>query len=169
MNQGNSARWKSYEEVATYLLNEFAREFGLERVEGKQGVVGLRSGTTWEIDAKGVLQDGRGFFIIEFRRYTTSRQKQKDAGALAYQIIDTGAEGAIIVTPLGLQEGAKHVAAAEKIVSVQLNEDSTQHEYVLRFLNKVMIGLQDTLCLTESVAIEVRDKQGNIIKRHAPK
>jgi hypothetical protein len=34
------AQWESYEQVGTYLLNQFAAEFGLDRVEGKQHVPG---------------------------------------------------------------------------------------------------------------------------------
>src|SRR5215210_705819 len=98
------AKWESYEQVAAYLLNQFASEFGLERVEGKQKVVGQRSGTDWEIDAKGFRSGDTGFVIVECRRYTTSKQNQGKVGALAYSIIDSGAEGGIIVSPLGLQE-----------------------------------------------------------------
>ncbi len=47
-----NTKWKDYEGVATYLLNEFAKEFNLDRVEGKQKIDGKRSRTTWEIDAK---------------------------------------------------------------------------------------------------------------------
>jgi hypothetical protein len=141
--------WRSYEEVAAYLLNQFASEFGLERVDGKQHVVGQRSGTTWEIDAKGVRQGDSGFVIVECRRYMSSKQNQEKIGGLAYRIIDTGAE---------------RIAAAENIVSVQLNEDSTQHEYVLRFLNKIMIGIHDTLSFKESLEIEVRDADGHVIR-----
>jgi hypothetical protein len=159
------AKWGSYEEVAAYLLNQFASEFGLERVEGKQDVVGKRSGTTWEIDAKGFRQGDSGFVIVECRRYTTSKQNQERVGGLAYRIIDTGAKNGIIVSPLGLQEGAERVAAAENIVRVQLNEDSTQHEYVLRFLNKVMIALQDTISVKDSLEIEVLDLDGNVVRR----
>jgi hypothetical protein len=158
-------KWESYEQVAAYLLNQFASEFGLERVEGKQDLVGQRSGTTWEIDAKGFRQGDSGFVIVECRRYTTSKQNQKEVGGLAYSIIDTGAEGGIMVSPLGLQEGAERVAVAENIVSVQLNEDSTQHEYLLRFLDKIMIGLQDTISLKDSLEIELRDRAGNVIRR----
>jgi hypothetical protein len=103
------------------LLNEFATEFGLERVEGKQGIVGQRSGTTWEIEAKGLREGDSGFVIVECRRYTNSKQNQEKVGGLAYRIIDTGAVGGIIVSPLGLQEGAERVAAAENIVRVQLS------------------------------------------------
>ncbi len=55
--------------------------------------------------------------------------------------------------------------SAENIVSVQLDENSTRYEYVLRFLNKVMIGLQDTFGFEDSVEVEVRDRDGNVIRR----
>jgi hypothetical protein len=47
---------------------------------------------------------------------------------LAYRIIDTGADGGILVSPLGLQEGAERVAAAENIISVRLNEDCNRYD-----------------------------------------
>ena len=37
-------KWESYEQVAVYLLNQVAHALGLERVEGKQSLVGARSG-----------------------------------------------------------------------------------------------------------------------------
>jgi hypothetical protein len=37
--------WESYEQVSHYLLDKFASEFGLDRVEGKQEIQGQRSGT----------------------------------------------------------------------------------------------------------------------------
>lgn len=132
--------WRSYEEVATFLLNHFAKEFGLDRVEGKQDVVGNRSKTTWEIDAKGVRNADGAFMLIECRRYTTSRQSQEKVGGLAYRIIDTGAIGGIIVSPLGLQEGAEKVAAAENIVEVRLDEDSTPEHFVIHFFDKFRAG-----------------------------
>jgi hypothetical protein len=48
--------WQSYEQVGQFLLEQFARHFGLGRVEGKQLVRGA-SGTNWEIDAKAVKAD----------------------------------------------------------------------------------------------------------------
>ena len=86
-------RWESYEEVATHLLSQFTQELGLDRVEGKQEVVGQRSDTTGEIDAKRVRQGNTGFGIVECRRYATSKQNQEKAAALAYRIIDAGANG----------------------------------------------------------------------------
>src|SRR5262249_51778893 len=123
--------WKSYEDVARFLLDRFAEEFGLKSVEGKQEVEGLRSGTTWEIDAKGIREMNSGFVIIECRRHTTSPQKQEHLAALAYRIMDTGASGGIIVTPLGLQKGARKVASAENIIEVRLAEDSKPYQFML--------------------------------------
>lgn len=150
--------WKSYEDVATYLLNEFAAHFGLDHVEGKQAVPGLRSGTEWAIDAKGWREGNDGFVIVECRRYTTSRQNQEKIGGLAYRIMDTGAKGAIIVSPLGLQEGAALVAKAEGITTVQLNANSTEHEYVLQFLNQIMVGLHDQITISDSVTFDLRHR-----------
>jgi len=157
-------KWRSYEEVAAYLLNLFASEFALARVEGNQAVVGNRSGTNWKIDAKGCREGDSGFVIVECRRYTTSKQNQEKVAGLAYRIIDTGAEGGIIVSQLGLQEGAERIAASENIVSVRLDKDSTPHEFVLQFLNKVMIGLQDTITFTHSLKIEMRHRSGNEVR-----
>ena len=143
--------WSTYEEVATYLLNKNAKEFGLEKVEGKQSLSGKRSGTNWVVDAKGIKDDGIGFVIIECRRYTTSKQNQEKMGALAYRIIDTGASGGIIVSPMGLQSGAEKVASSEGILEVMLDADSTPHEFAMRFLNKLMVGMHDTVSFSDEV------------------
>lgn len=155
------SKWETYEEVATHLLDEFAEEFGLERVEGKQNVQGERSGTTWEIDAKGVKKGEEGFIIVECRRYTASKQNQEKIGGLAYRILDTGASGGIVVSPLGLQEGAEKVASSEDIQHVTLSADSTPYEFFLRFLNKVMVGVHDTLQVKENVVVVKNSEQIN--------
>lgn len=136
--------WRSYEEVAAYLLNEFASEFNLEFVEPKQKVKGKRSETEWTIDAKGVKEDNQGFVIIECRRYLTSRQNQEKLAGLAYRIIDTGASGGIIVSSLGLQKGAKKIASSESVLAVELNSDCTPQNFTMSFLNKLMVGIELT-------------------------
>jgi hypothetical protein len=147
--------WKTYEEVAAYLLNQFAAEFGLTRVEGKQTVEGQRSGTQWEIDAKGVGKGNQGVIIVECRRYTTSKLSQEKVGGLAYRITDTGGEGGILVSPLGLQEGARKIAEAENIVEVRLAPNSTPHDFTMQFLNKVMIGISDRIALRDHVEVRL--------------
>ncbi|MGD0355547.1 MAG: restriction endonuclease [Dehalococcoidia bacterium] len=142
--------WKSYEEVAVYLLSQCGNQLGLEKIEGKQKIQGHGSGNLWEIDAKGIKERNEGFIIIECRRYTKSKQSQEQMGGLAYRIMDTGADGGIIVSPLGLQEGARKIAASKNIVSVQLTPDSTATNYFMKFLNKIMIGTSDKIGIKET-------------------
>jgi hypothetical protein len=132
--------WKSYEDLATYLLGQWADQFGLKRVERGGKIIGLRSGTEYSLDAKGFIKDGEGFLIIECRRYLRSKQKQEQMGGLAYRIIDTGAKGGFLVSPLGLQNGAKLIATAENIQEVLLGPESTTTDHVISFLNKILIS-----------------------------
>ncbi|MCI5224016.1 MAG: hypothetical protein D3924_15435 [Candidatus Electrothrix sp. AR4] len=146
--------WESYEEVATHLLNRFADHFGLECVEGKQCVAGT-SGAEWEIDAKGVSENGEGFLMIECRRYTQSRLNQESLAALAFRIQDAGAKGGIVVTPLDLQSGAKKVAAHTNIQHIILDHKSTTSKYVLRFLKKIFIGVEVPLAVSCTASAHV--------------
>ncbi|MCX4481627.1 hypothetical protein OOK44_35205 [Streptomyces cellulosae] len=156
----NRDTWRSYEEVAVYLLDQIASKLDLDHVEDKQKVIGKRSGTLWEIDGKGVKVGDEGFVIIECRRYTTSKQKQEQVAGLAYRIIDTGADGAIVVSPLGLQEGAAKVTEAENIRTVHMDQNSTRTDYMFRFLNEAFVGVSDTAQVTDTVTIEIIREPG---------
>jgi hypothetical protein len=147
--------FETYEQVAAFLINELAHHFGLDHVEGKQIVRGNRSGTDWEIDAKGIRIDNAGFVIIECRRHTTSGLRQEAIGGVAYRIHDTGAVGGIVVSPLGLQEGANMVAKAESIISIRLDANSTRSDYVLEFLGRVMIGASVSLEVKAGIKLAV--------------
>ena len=154
--------WKTYEEVAKFLIEQFAQEFGLAGVEGKQIVKGHRSGTDWEIDAKGVLEGDEGFVLVECRRHTKSRQKQEAMASLAYRIEDTGAEWGIIVSPLGPQEGAAKVAAAEKILSVRLDPTSTPTDFGMQFLNKLMRSTSEQIGISDIPTVTVSDPSTSV-------
>jgi hypothetical protein len=62
---------------------------------------------------------------------------------------------------LGLQEGAKKIADAENIIEVQLFPDSTPYEYLMRFLNNVMLGVHETITVKESVVVIKMSNNGN--------
>jgi hypothetical protein len=134
----NNPKWKKYEQVATYLLNEFATHFGLGHVEGKQLIAGA-SGTKWEIDAKATLVEGQGFLVVECRRYKLNLPQIQLAG-LAFVINDTQASGGLIVTPVDLQLGAAKVAAHANIQHVRLSADSTTTDYLIEFLGRSLVG-----------------------------
>jgi hypothetical protein len=158
--------WRSYEQVARFLLEQFATHFGLDRVEGKQLVPGA-SGTDWEIDAKAVQAEGGGFLIVECRRHTIAGLSQESVGGLCYRIQDTGARGGIIVSPLEMHKGAKLIASHEGIQHVQLRADSSNENYLLRFLNSVFVTVTDKLgiALVDSVIVRIVRADGSTEER----
>src|SRR5947209_5855900 len=105
-------KWRSYEEVAQYLLDQFAKHLGLERVEEKQKNFGHASTQMIEIDGKGVKERNTGFLILECKRYKDRVEPEK-LEALAFRIMDAGAIGGIVVSPMGLQEGAAKIADSQ--------------------------------------------------------
>src|SRR6478672_9696417 len=115
MGAEESTTWETYEEVARYLLEKMGDTLGLglERVEGKQKLVG--KATNWTVDGKGVKTEDGAIVVIECRRYTTSKLDQEDIGGFAYRIGDVGAAGGIVVTPIGVQEGGRKIAKYEGI------------------------------------------------------
>lgn len=66
---------------------------------------------------------------------------------------DAHASGGILVSPLGFQDGAKKVAAAEGIHEVFMDANSTRTDYMLRFLNTVFVGASDTIKMTDSATV----------------
>lgn len=158
--------WRTYEEVARHLLDECCAQFGLTHVEGKQLVPGLISETEWEIDAKGVDTATGQFVIIECRRYTSQGLKQEALAGLAWRILDTGAVGGITVSPLPLQEGAAKVASAAGVVEVQLNAEATTTEYFMQFLDKIRLGVSDSMTVkpTDHLVLHHYDEHGQLLR-----
>jgi hypothetical protein len=109
-----------------------------------------------------VARNGDIFVIVECRRYTTSHLDQESLGALAYRIFDTGAAGAIVVSPLGLQGGAEKVAQSERVVSVTLDPSSSTTDYVMKFLDKIRVGLSGTLHLKGELSGKLIRKDGSV-------
>jgi hypothetical protein len=157
--------WQTYEQVAKELLKRCHDSFDLTDVEGKQSVTGQRSKTEWEIDAKGIKDETGEFLIVECRRYTKKKLNQEHLGGLAWRIMDTGAGGGIIVSPLELQKGADMVAKAANIVHVRLNADATPEVFNMEFLNKIVMGQMDQVKVNidEQVSISLYDCNGSLI------
>jgi hypothetical protein len=159
-----SSAWANYEQVSVYLLNRWANHFGLSGAEGKQHVAGVSTGSDWEIDGKAFKHDGDGYLLVECRRHTVSRLKKEEIAALAYRISDTGASGGIIISPLGLQEGAAKVAKAAGVLSITLRPDSTGTDYFLRFLHQAFVGVSDNGHGHDSVRVLKYDEHGTLIE-----
>lgn len=164
MKANKPLAWEKYEEVAAYLLNQFAEEFDLGRVEGKTLVPG-QSGTDWELDARGWAEDGNKFVVVECKNHSKAGISQAITASLAFVIRDTGASGGILVSPMGLQAGGKKVAASADIIEVVLRSESTTTDYVIEFLNKIHAGFSDTVNVSvgEHITIVARDEAGNVV------
>lgn len=152
--------WKSYEQIAAFVLNQCAKEFGLERVEGKQDVAG-KSGTEWQVDARGWTEGNTAHFLVECKKHSDTAISQAITGSLVFQIQDTDAAGGFLVSPRGLQSGAKKVAAAHNIHEIKLDPRSTTAAYFGEWLGKLRIGLSETVTLSERVLITKTDENGN--------
>ncbi|WP_348270701.1 restriction endonuclease [Candidatus Filomicrobium marinum] len=133
-------------------------------MEGKQRASGRKSGTDWEIDAKGIREGNRAIVLVECRRYKR-RLNQEALAAVAYRIDDIGTDGGITVSPFPLQQGAAKVAAASRIEHVQLRPDSTREQWIAQIGEFVHVGLAAATRATVSLEIEVRDRHGNMIER----
>lgn len=157
-------QWETYEQVAAYLLNQLAEQFCVGRFEGKQAIAG-DSGTDWEIDAKGCSDGSDRIIVVECKRHTKNGVPQAIAAALAWTIRDLGAGGGILVSPLGLQKGAKKVAAQANIVEVNLDQNSTTTDFILSFLNQIHFGISESVCATDHLVAELRDRDGNLVDR----
>lgn len=82
---------------------------------------------------------------------------------LAFRINDSGASGGIIVSPMGLQEGAEKVARAAHIESVRLDADCTTENFILGYLNRIRFGMLEHLPPgQDSLTIKVIEK-GKVI------
>jgi hypothetical protein len=100
-------------------------------------------------------QGGGVFSVNNQGRMTQSLLSTVASTDFDWAFTHTGARGALIVTPLGLQEGANKVGQAANVVSVTLNADCTPTEFVMAFLDKVFLGVSDTCVVSDHVKVEV--------------
>jgi hypothetical protein len=167
MNKKKDPAWRSYEEIAAYVLNQCAAEFGLDRFEGKQLVAG-KCGTEWQVDARGWSKDGSIHVVVECKKHTDTGISQAITASLAYVMTDTGAAGGFLVSPNGLQAGGKKVAAAEGIHEIKLDPASTTSAYFGEWLGSLRAGFTDhvNVNIGEHVLIQLIDKDGNVTQAY---
>ncbi len=147
--------WRNYEKAAVEIIGQLARELGLSHAQLDEKLVGA-SGAEWKIEGRGVRAEDGATIIIECKRYTTKKLEQELLAGLAFRIQDTGSAGGIVVSPLGLQEGALKVAAHTNIISIEMDKDATIENFVLKFLNKIMIRATEHLGIGDEAIITVR-------------
>lgn len=146
-------RWVTYEDVAIYLLDRISEHFGVGRFEGKQHVLG-NSGAVWELDGKGCVDGENKVVVVECKRHVDRGINQAAVAALAFTIRDLGAEQGILVSPLGLQDGARKIASHVNVVEVMLDQNSTTTDYLLSFLDQIHIGWCEKTIVKSTMTFE---------------
>lgn len=131
--------WKTYEEVARYVLAQLRDVLQISEVAAEQVLPG-QSGTSWNVEGIAIRASNGKFLILECKRYPTTRVNQEQIGGLAFRIDDTGADGAILVSPLPLQAGAKLVAEAKGIAHLVLTPLSRSESYLAEYLGQRFHG-----------------------------
>jgi hypothetical protein len=139
-------KWERYEDVTRQLLLDIRDVLGLSKVESKQVIPG-NSGTEWEIDVLAYDINTDKLILVECKQRTNSNLTQSLVGGFAYTIKDTNADRGIIVTTIGLQEGAEKIAAYEKISLIKLTIDITNNseDYIAKLSNQIFLKVTDTI------------------------
>jgi len=106
-------------------------------VEEKQKVKGL-SETEWEVDVLAYNVDGGKLVLVECKHRSKAALPQDSLAGFAYKIKDTNADHGIIVTTIGLQEGADKIA------------------------NQIFVKKTDNVRLVESFKAELYDSNGTL-------
>ena len=161
MSRKKGPSWKTYEEIATLVLNQCATTFGIVRVEGKQKVV-AKSGATFEVDARAWTAGDAAHLLVECKKHENTGISQAITSALAWQILDTDAKGGFLVSPNGLQAGARFVATAANIHEIKLDPASTASAWFGEWLGKLRAGFTDEVKvgLSEHLVIKAIDQNG---------
>ena len=156
--------WKSFEDAFRSILEDHKDFFGLDSIEPTPGRAEAKSGHVYDIEVMGYSKGDEKLVLFECRRKSRNLDP-KDAGEFVYRIQTTGAKKGYFVTTLkkGLAKGAKTITGYEQIDHIQLSENATPQEYLMKYLNNFFMGIRSTV--SSSVSLEARDSKGNVISR----
>ena len=161
---GSKPLWKDYEATARAVLHDLRTHLGITSIGGDTDLPG-KSGTSWRVEGTAIRVSDGATVIIECRRYTTKGLTQEAAGGIAFRISDTGSGGALLVTPLPLQEGAALVAGSQSISHVILDPASTSENYLAEFLGRTFYGVTITSSARATSCAEATvTRKGKIIE-----
>jgi predicted helicase len=155
-------KWETYEEVARQLISDVRDYLKLGRIEEKQKVKGYITNTEWEVDVVAYNVDDGKLVLVECKHKSKSTLSQESLAGFAYRIKDTNADHGIIVTTIGLQEGAEKIAKAEKITLIRLDYNSTSENYIAQIANQIFIKMTDRVKMSDCVEMKLYDKDGNL-------
>lgn len=155
-------KWCKYEDVVKQLIYDVRDFLEIGRVEGKQKIKGTLSSTEWEVDVVAYNARDEKLILVECKYRSHSKLSQEVLGGFAYRVMDAEADRGIIVTTIGLQEGASKVASASKIIELKLDPNSTSADYIAKIANQIFIKSTESIKINDHINIEVRDANGDL-------
>lgn len=131
-------RWTIYEDAVKRVISDMRALLGVEAVGDKQKIPGV-DGATYELDAVAWTDAEGSFLLVEAKQHKRGLS-QDTVNAVVYKLMKVGASGAIIVTPVPLQRGAKKAADFDGVIHIILSADSTPEDYLAEYLGKCFLG-----------------------------
>lgn len=136
--------WETYEDVARQLIDDIKIYLGLSLVNEDKREFKKNDGGKCEIDISAYdLSDGK-LVLVECRK-KKKRLSNEEIDGFAYRIQQTNAKRGIIVTPLGLQQGARIAADGAKISLIRLDENSNKENYIARITQQIFLKVTDQM------------------------
>ena len=137
---------KEFERITQAIFQRLREQFGFERVEGSRHHPARDSGVKRQVDVTAYALDETSI-IIECKLHA----RPIDIGFIdAFHTVihvDIGANGGIMVSQSGFTSGAVQSARAKGIVLATLDEDATEHDFILRINDRVFGGVsRDIQC-----------------------
>jgi len=133
-----SAASHEFERITRAIFQRLREQFGFEHVEGSHHYQARDSGVKRQVDVTAYSPDEKRI-IIECKLH--KRRVGINYIDAFYTVIsvDVGADGGIMVSQSGFTKGAVRSAQAKQIALATLNEDATEHDFILR-VNELVFG-----------------------------
>lgn len=162
--------WKNYEDAVRAIINQHRSVFGVEAVDPTPNKVAGKSGHNWDIEITAYTSPKRKDVIVEVRRIKRNLEPA-EAAELAFRVKDTGASKGYFVTPLGrrLSRGAKKIARYWKIGHIEVSDDATAQNYIMKYLDFVYAQFTENMAdiisgIKDHLRLILADKDGNPIR-----
>jgi hypothetical protein len=162
--------WKNYEDAVRAIINQHRRVFGVITVDPAPSKITGNSGHEWDIEITAYTSAKRKDVLVEVRRVNRNIEPA-EAAELAFRVKDTRASKGYFVTPLGrrLSRGAKKIAQYHQIGHIEVSDDATAQNYILKCLNFVYGQFTEDMSdiisgIRDHLRIFLADKDGNPIR-----
>ena len=135
--------WERYEDVARQLIDDIKFHLGLSLVNEDKRKFKKNDGGECEVDVSAYDMSDEKLVLVECRKKKESLS-QEEVHGFAYRIQQTNAKRGIIVTTIGLQQGARIAADGAKITLIRLDGNSTKEEYIAKITQQIFVKVTDT-------------------------